>query len=435
MSKDMKSVDEMVDFARQLRLHAEGRLAIHVRVSLLERYFRDEHYRRFIAMTLRPLLTKYDAAMFALPTNDVVLITKDAKIDHIDPLLHHIRRKFRDSALIKSLDPVQGISDAFVEWFDIGEDYQGFRKYIEELADEIAVDVAKPAPEQEADPINPWPGKLKAQSPSAIEDKPSTKRKMKMVPIKPPSKEIRDPRELDPVLMVALHKALSTADVTNMLRRQRVMAVVGKEPSEAVIEHLFVPVSVVFGKLLMAKVYSHDRWLEGYLAELLARRLLLSLPNMENRESVASSLRISCAAIGDAGFDRFDQSLGGLSRSAIILELSVADVVTNFGDYLYALAKISSMGYRVMIGDIDLRALRWLDYHSFDADFVKLRLPAGETEDWRTPELEAALRDQIIRIGIGRVVLEGCDNEEQIEIGQRLGITLFQGEAVSPMTG
>jgi len=432
MSKDMKSVEEMVDYVRQLRLHAKGRRAIQIRVSKLEKHLRDEHYRRFVAVTLRPLITKFEAVMFALPTNDVVLIVKDAKVDHIDPLLHHLRRKFRESALIQNLDPVQGVSDSFVEWFDIEADYAGFRKYIEQLADAISEGVNKQQPI-----VKPVTQKRQAKAKADPDAKKKAdqppRRKVRMVPIEPPEKEL-ERRELAPELIVALDKALVTADVTGMVRRQRVMAIAGKHKPEPVMDHKFVPRTVVLEKLLLAEIYGEDRWLEGYLEELLAKRLLLSLPAMGDINSLAASLHISCAAVVEAGFGQFDKSLGTQARSAIILEFSAADVVTNFGGYMQAHAKIDPLGYRVMIGDIDLRVLSWLDYESFDADFVKVSLPEGEEHAWLDADMEEILRNRITQIGLGRVILDGCDSEADIDLGKRLGITLFQGEAVSPTT-
>jgi len=432
MSKGMKSVDEMVDYVRQLRLHAKGRRAIRVKLSGLEKHFREEHYRRFVAMTLRPLIKKYDAVMFALPTNDVVLIAKDAKVDHIDPLLHHIRRKFRDSILIQSLDPMQGVSDDFVEWFDIGADYPAFRKYIEQLAEAI-VSGAKGREKSAKQFVDNIPARRKPKLVVSEKILQPPRRKVRMVPIEPPERDL-EPRELAPELIVALDKALVTADVTSMVRRQRVMAIAGQQAPEPVMEHKFVPRSVVLEKLLLADVQGEDRWMEGYLEELLARRLLLSAPAMAGVDTLAASLHISCAAVGEDGFKQFDKSLGAQSRSAIILEFSAADVVTNFGGYMQAHTKIDPLGYRVMIGDLDLRALLWLDYRNFDADFVKLSLPEGDEYAWLDSEMEDFLRRRIKEIGLARVILDGCDSQGDVDLGKRLGITLFQGEAVSPTT-
>ena len=346
--------------------------------------------------------------------------------------MHHLRRKFRESALIQNLDPVQGVSDSFVEWFDIEADYAGFRKYIEQLADAISEGVNKQQPI-----VKPVTQKRQAKAKADPDAKKKAdqppRRKVRMVPIEPPEKEL-ERRELAPELIVALDKALVTADVTGMVRRQRVMAIAGKHKPEPVMDHKFVPRTVVLEKLLLAEIYGEDRWLEGYLEELLAKRLLLSLPAMGDINSLAASLHISCAAVVEAGFGQFDKSLGTQARSAIILEFSAADVVTNFGGYMQAHAKIDPLGYRVMIGDIDLRVLSWLDYESFDADFVKVSLPEGEEHAWLDADMEEILRNRITQIGLGRVILDGCDSEADIDLGKRLGITLFQGEAVSPTT-
>jgi len=160
----------------------------------------------------------------------------------------------------------------------------------------------------------------------------------------------------------------------------------------------------------------------------------LSAPAMDDVKTLAASLHISCATVGEAGFAQFDKSLGAQARSAVILEFSAADVVTNFGGYMQAHAKIDPLGYRVMIGDIDLRALLWLDYQSFDADFVKLSLPEGDEHAWLDAEMEEQLRRRISQVGLARVILDGCESQADIDLGQRLGITLFQGEAVSPAT-
>jgi len=434
MSKDMKSVNDMVDYVRQLRLHAAGRRSIHIRLSKLEKHLREEHYRRFVAMALRPLITNFGATMFALPTNDLVLVVKDAKIDHIDLLLNQVRLKFRESALLAGLDPVQGQSDAFVEWFDLEEDYAGFRAYIEALADSILAGSSEGTSNTDTTKLSDKP-----KSPGMLEIKSrpketvsAPKRGVRMVPIEAPEKDIVS-RELDPELIVALNKALLSADVGGMIQKQHVMAVLGTEKSPVMV-HKFVPAALVFKKLLKTKVYGKDSWLDGYLDDLLACRVMFAVPNMENEGSIASSIHVSCAAVVDQIFDQFDQSLGAEPRSKIILEFGATDVMAHFGMYLKAISKTEPLGYRIMIGGLDPRALRWLDYENFEADFVKLSLPEEGFGDWLDKDMEWAMRDHVQKIGVARVILSGCNTQADIETGQRLGISLFQGEAVSPMT-
>ena len=433
MSRDMKSVNEMVDYVRQLRLHAAGRRAIHVHLSGLEKHYRDEHARRFVAVTLRQLITNFGATMFALPNSDVVLIVKGAKVENIDPLLNHIRRKYRDSELIKGLDPIQGQDDAFVRWFNLEADYTGFRDYIEKLAEKISGATGPEETSEEA------PEEARASGPGALEiaarsaERVALPKNMRMVPIEAPAREVEQ-RELDPELVVVLTKALIVADVSGMLRKQDVMAVLGIHQPQPVMVHKYVPAHVVYEKLLETRVLGKNLWLQGYLADLLASRVLFSEPNLQNENSIASSLRVTCSSVMEPVFDEFNLSLGNQPRSTVILEFSATDIITNFDIYRKALRKTGPLGYRVMVADLDIRALLWFDYEKFDADFVKLEMPSGAVADWLDPEIEDLLHNQISDIGIARVILAGCDNQEAVETGQRLGITLFQGEAVAPMT-
>jgi len=437
MTKNLKIVDEMVDYARQLRLHTKGRRAIHLKLSALEKHYRDERYRRFVASILRPLIVKHGATMFALPTNDLVLVVQNVGVDQIDTLLNHARRKFKDSDLISSLDPVQGVSDAFVEWFDLKEDYKGFRTYIETLADDIAniITGAKKAISEKKDKSpaeKTAAGKVKPSS-SAGKSAPVTEKKLRMVPISAPEKNI-EAHAFDPDLLVALSNALATVDVAGMMRKQRVMAMVDNAPARSVMVHRFIPRSVVFEKLFEAQVVGHNHWLAGYFMDLLATRALVSPPNMQNEHSLASSLQVTSANVCDSVFDQFDRSVGSQPRSTIILEFSITDVLANFGSYKMARQKIDPAGYRISIGDIDPHTLLWLDYQKFGTDFVKLKVPKEAEASWLTPELEAELRTKIAEIGIARVILDGCKSPGDLEMGKRLGITLFQGSAAAPVT-
>ena len=444
MPKNIKAVDEMIDYARQLRRHTSGRRSIHVRISRLEKHYQDQHYRRFVASALRPLITNFGATMFALPNHDIVLIVKDAAVDTIDTLINHARRKFRDSELMRGLDPVQGISDAFVEWFDLEEDYQGYLEHIQDFGAFLAGDTTEYAapspaasvasesaavPSPDVEPMSPQavrPVAAKQPDAAANENVPG---RAAVIPLLGKTDRI-----FDPELLVSLTNALQTVDITGMIRKQQVMAILSNEPALPIMMHRYMPRSVVFEALFEAKVTESNKWLEGYLSDYLANKILFAVPNMENDASIASSLRVTVDSVCSPGFDLFDKALGRKARSSIILDFSVLDGMLNLGRYDVAHEKISRLGYRVMISDLDPRALVWLNYENFSADFLKLKVPAEPAHVWLTPSWEKILQEQVQRFGLARVILDGCDQPEDIEIGQRLGITLFQGEAVSPYT-
>jgi len=426
MSKDAKVLDDMVDYVHQLRRHTKGRRALHIRMSALEKHLRDEHSRRFAASTLRPLITDYGANMFALPNTDLIVIAKDASVDVMDTMLNLIRRKMKDAAIVSSLDPIQGVSDAFTEWFDLEANYDSFNGYTQNLAEDIRQGVEKTPIVSSGVELQPI--KMK----HVDEPLPPPQRKIKMRAITAPDKNVKT-QEYDPELLLTLTRALSAADIGGLLHQQCVMAIIGTSPPQPVVIHKSVPDHIVIDSLLESKVVGSNTWLKGYLDDFLADRLMAAQPSMKEENSLAASVRVTSAAIFGSSFADFDNALSGHSKSKVILEFSVVDLLSNFAVYQEVLERLGPAGYGITVADIDLRALLWLDHTHFQASFIKVSVPAESEDEWVTKNLEEALRAKVQQIGVARVILAGCENGDDIALGQRLGITLFQGEAVDPL--
>ncbi|WP_417459611.1 hypothetical protein [Kordiimonas sp.] len=440
MSKDLTSLDRMVDYVKQLRRHAEGRRAVHIRLSALERYFREEHYRLFAAAALRGVITRFGATMFALPNADLVLITKDASVHDIDPSLNAIRRKLKDSSLIASLDPVQGVSDEFVVWFDLEADYEEFKNYAEQLSDLLRL--GETAPEQMGEnseltlkKVGSKKGPKGLIKPPEDDSPPMAYQPshVRMMPVIPPAKEEVTDRDLDPELLLTLTKALQGADVAGLLRKQFVKAILGSSPPMPVLEHKFVPRKLVYETLLEGRVLAENRWLSGYMDDLVARQVLASTPGMTNEASLASSIKVTSAAVLSPAFEIFEKSLGTQRRSKVVIEFSAVDVIANPVAYQAAIAMLLGAGYRLSIGDLHPLAFLAIDIEPMQAAFVKIALPPGNKVDWLNNKTETAIQNKIDRVGKARVILDGCAEPTDIDLGHLLGITLFQGQAVDPM--
>ncbi|UTW58661.1 hypothetical protein KFE96_17875 [Kordiimonas sp. SCSIO 12603] len=444
MAKDIKAVHEMLDYTKQLRLHTEGRRALHIRLSVLEKHLQEEHYRRFAAASFRTLKTDYGAASFSLPNNDLVLIVKDARVDVIDPMLNQVRLKFKEASALRTIDPIQGVSDAFVEWFDLEAEYDVFTKYVAKLAQAVLegkkipasrnVSASKPKTKSKAKPdVNPDTGLIKiAPQGDAGAPLPSEPpQKMKVSKIESPARKPQS-KKLDPEMLLTLTKAITSADVGGLLRRQCVMAILGIQAPQMVMVHRWVPQQVVFDTFLKSKLTEVDPWLSGFLEDLIATRVLASDPNMENENSLASSLKVTAAGVLAREFDKFEEGLGNQSRGNIVLEFSSLDVTSNFAAYLAAREKLQTSGFKSCIAGVDPRALAWLNLGNLQSDFLKVMNPASTVETWLDRKEEDRIISIIEKIGSNRIILEGCHSSEDIILGQRLGITMFQGEAVDP---
>lgn len=435
MAKNSGSVERMLDYVRGLRRHGEGRRAVHIKLSALEREFQQEHYRMFSAAALRGLVTKYGATLFSLPNTDIVLIVKDASVDDIDPSLNTIRRKMKQSSLISSLDPVQGKSDHFVTWFDLEKDYAGFSSYVERLS--VALEAGaefrdENEPEVDVKPVKAKPGTLK--KPDNIPSAPpkSPVRHVRMVPIDAPAHTFED-RELDPELLLAITKALHGADIAGQLRKQPIMAIIGEGEMMPVLIHKWIPRHQLYEVLLKGRVLGANRWLDGYLEDYIARRVLASTPAMSNENSLASSIRVTSSAVLSDSFDMFDQAIGSAPRSKIVLEFGAVDIIANPAQYAAASARVLELGYRISIADLHPLSFLAIEYDKLRGSFVKLVKPAGPVSDWLKDDVEEAIHRKVDRVGQARVILEGCHEPGDIDLGHLLGITLFQGRAVAPL--
>jgi len=428
------TIERMVDYVRGLRRHAEGRRAVHVKMSALEREFRQEHYRLFAASALRVLVTKFGATIFSLPNADIVLVVKDASIDDIDPPLNNIRRKLKKSAVVARLDPVQGVSDDFVTWFDLEADYEGFKTYVERLATALEAGAAFRDDLEEV--IKPLPRgkKLEIKKPASAEAPPlkPPARHVRMMPIDAPAHTFED-RELDPELLLAITKALHGADIAGQLRKQPVMAIIGEGEMMPVLVHKWIPRHLLYEVLLKGRVLGANRWLDGYLEDYIAKRVLASTPSMANEDSLASSIRVTSAAVLSDSFDLFDSSIGAAPRSKIVLEFGAVDIIANPVVYSAASEKVLGLGYRISIADLHPLSFLAIEYDKLNGTFVKLVKPEGPVGKWLTEETETAIHRKVDRVGQARVILDACHEPADIDLGHLMGITLFQGQAVAPL--
>lgn len=404
MNKPSETVHAMMDYVRQLKRHTQSRRALHIRLSVLERHMQEPFYRREVASALRPLVTKKGAKLFALPNADCIVVTHEATLDDIAPSVADIRKKLRDSEALAQMDPVVGISDRFIEWWDLETDYADFAVYSEQLAEQLLLE---------------FEPKSKKKKPQNNTGKKATQKSS------PPPEETE--RRLDAFILASVMRRLPNADVSTALREQMVMAVVGANQPKPVLVHKYIDAFVLTSKLTGIDVAHHDRWLEGFLSEALALKLLELKPDLKNASSMASCIRLTCDAIVSDVFDRFDATFTKTEKSAIVIEFSLVDILAHPRAYAAAYRKIQSRGYKISLADVEPESLLWLDYEKLHATFIKLRTPDGVTPEWLSHDLEQELIARISQIGRARVILAGCETDMDIRLGQQLGITLFQG--------
>jgi len=137
MGDNSNIITDMQDYVYSLRRHTIGRRAFHIKLSALERYLQEPYYRRELASALRPLVQKKGARLFALPNADCVGITASATLNDLTAPMRDVHKRLRESEKLKTLDPVVGATDWFIEWFDLEQDYGDFAAYTQLLAKQL----------------------------------------------------------------------------------------------------------------------------------------------------------------------------------------------------------------------------------------------------------------------------------------------------------
>ena len=168
------------------------------------------------------------------------------------------------------------------------------------------------------------------------------------------------------------------------------------------------------------------------LTTTLDRRLLKKLPDLERTISLTTSVKLHVATVLDDAFLAFDRKIHRQQGKSMILELQPFDLIADMGAFAFARNFAHERGYKICIDGLSRLNLPLLQREHLGVDFAKI--------SWRTEGKEAVpaekrqnLAETIRRAGATRVILSDCDDEQAIEFGRSIGITLFQGRHVDTL--
>jgi len=382
----------LFDYARRLDKFRDGRRAVRLHISRLGPHHRREQHLRIAASTFDLLLSKFDGALFRLFNNDMVVVCNGAKLAEMDDCVLRVRYLFGDDPLFQSDEDEDG-GDSFCDWYDLQQDYPKFLAAAQKNMEERArYDSQKAAA---------------ANGHADHQERP-----------RPP---------LDADNLAKLTNSIRNADLSSLLRRQPVCAVVGTERPHILFNEVYFSIDDL-GALLMP---SHDlrgnRRLFPELCCHLDRRMISLLARrddpMLNR---AFSLNLYLETLLSPAFLEFDSALNGASRRTIVVELQIVDVMADFGGFLFAREFLRDRGYRLCLDGVSYLSLPTIDHEALGVDLVKLWW-SGETPDHIGERDAARSKNIIASLAPDRLILSRCETEQALDFGRSLGITLFQG--------
>ena len=227
-----------------------------------------------------------------------------------------------------------------------------------------------------------------------------------------------------PTLLAQLEKSLAQADLSSLMRRQSVCALVGNAKPIELFEEIYVALADL-KKVLCPTVDIHQSpWLLDRLLETLDKRVL---ENMAHHDAGAFqknfSLNIAIKTILSADFQSFDESILPQAKKSILLEIKQHDIFSNLPAFLAARSFIKEKGYRLCIDTVSADSLQMILREKLNADFIKLMWSPALLEEAQNPNFIKALKAN----NPSQIILCRVDDKRAVELGQVLGLSLYQG--------
>ena len=366
--------------------------AAYLNLHGLEEKLRVQQNKKAIIDIFMPLIKNNEAKVFVLPNEDIVVIfTKKAK-DGIDSSLVRIRFLLQENEKVRNADNLQ--QSGLVVFYDLATEYVDFSKKIiiacQKIQENPVIDSSK------ASFFN------------------TSKRRFN--------------KELTTEMLAKVQKIISVADFSSFIRRQAICAIIGKSVPQRVFEEVFVSIPDMRDSLLPEVDVTENPWLFLALTETLDKRVLEIISRHDDGSLIGNfSVNINVSTILSDDFLRFDDSINGSMRQTIVLELQLVDIFSDIRSFILAKTFAKARGYKICIDGITVDKLKYLNRASLDCDLMKIV--------WHPSFVDVIAEDKhfmdyVNKAERAKIILCRIDDINAVEVGNSLGINLYQGRYV-----
>ena len=235
-------------------------------------------------------------------------------------------------------------------------------------------------------------------------------------------------RGLTPEMLAKVQKILSVADFSSFIRRQSICAIIGKSVPQRVFEEVCVSIPDLREMLLPDVDLTSNPWLFLSLSETLDKRVLETINRHDDGALIGNfSVNINVSTILSDDFLAFDDNINVSMRSSIILELQLVDIFSDIKSFILARMFAQARGYKVCIDGITVDKLKYLNRTNLNCDLMKIV--------WHPSFLDIIHEDRhfmdyVNKAERAKMILCRIDDPRAIEVGNSLGINLYQGRYV-----
>lgn len=383
------------DYLRKIEKDIDQFHALIMATSKLQNQSLRSAQRQSLIETFENVIKKSGGEIFALPNDDMVVIFNVQANDEILACLVKVQFIFHDDPMIRNAIDLMQVGFAKIYSLDNGavefrDAVKNTVKILEE--DKTSNKIITPA------------------KPSFV----SGIRKLR--------------RELTPSMLAKMQKALSMMDFSSLIRRQSVCAVIGKSPPQMIFDEVFVSIADLRDMLMPDVDLTSNPWLFLYLTETLDKRVLVSVSRHDDGSLTSNfSLNLNVSTILSDDFLEFDENINPAQRSTIVLELQLADIFSDIKAFILAKTFAQYRGYKICIDGITVDKLQYIDRTHLDSDLIKII--------WHPSFMDVIKEDKhftdyVNKAERARMILCRVDDPQAVEVGNSLGINLYQGRYI-----
>ncbi len=363
--------------------------------------------RQAMIETFENVVEKSKGGIFSLPNDDIVVFYNKKFDDEILACLVKIRFMFYDDPVIRDADDLE--QTGFVCFYSLSSDTSSFRKKLQESMNISGTEKTQTS----ADNTSAKKENLAASQTSVFNSVVNAKKLKK---------------ELNPDILAKLQKILSVADFSSFIRRQAICAVIGKAPPQRIFEEVYVSIPDLRDMLLPDVDLVSNPWLFLSLSETLDKRVLETIGRHDDGSLAGNfSININVSTLLSDDFLAFDDNINASMRSSIILELQLVDILSDIKSFMLAKTFAQARGYKVCVDGVSVDKLKFLNRKNLDCDLIKVIWHPSFID---IIQEDTHFMDYINKAERSKLILCRIDDAQAIEIGNSLGINLYQGRYI-----
>lgn len=392
----------ILDYLKKIEKDIDAFQALYLFTHKLQNQSMRSMQRQSLIETFENVTKKSGGELFGMPNDDMVVIFNKRAHEEVLACLVKIRFLFHDDPMIRNADDLEQVG--FAKFFSLGNGAAEFKDLIKTTVDNFAGAGEGKDGKQAggASGIRMAPSFLTAQ------------RKLR--------------RELTPSMLAKVQKVLAQTDFSSLIRRQSVCAVIGKSPPQMLFDEVYVSIADMRDMLLPDVDLTANPWLFMHLTETLDKRVLVSISRHDDGSLTSNfSMNLNVSTILSDEFLEFDGNINDSMRSSIVLELQLVDIFSDIKAYILAKTFAQYRGYKICIDGITVDKLKYINRENLGSDLIKII--------WHPTFMDVIKEDKhfmdyVNKAERAKMILCRVDDPQAVEVGNSLGINLYQGRYI-----